>query len=659
MFPEKNIEALGVEMSRAERKLYDDVTEYIREYYNLAQQEENKAAGFTMVIYQKRLVSSIYAIQKSLENRMRAIQNDAVAEDLPDDVQELIPRYSTEPEMMTDAERERVEEALETVTVTLNQSQIQEELDRVKQLWRQAKDIETDSKARMLKQFVDQILTEDPDEKILIFTEYTDTLEYLRDQVFSEYDIAQVYGDLDQERRRQEMADFENEKSIMIATDAAQEGLNLQFAHILCNFDLPWSPTRIDQRMGRLHRYGQERTVEIRNLFFKNTRESEILNLLVEKTDQIESDLGMRSDVLGRVLEDVDLDDTIMAAIAEDRPTDEVVADIDETIEERKNALETVENEFLIRDRFDLSDEDDEILDVIERSQHGDVSEDDIEVLVREFFDEFDGDIRGVRPGPARAGGDVFQLDVPDVLSGDQVAGRYEQATFTRQVAMEEDEVEFIALDHPLVQSLIEFCLDSNRIGGQVAMKVAADGESTPGILFTYRLGYVSGAGEAVTEKLVPLYVTSEGEVGTKKPEFVDTLPPGEVGPAPVLEQLASTAEELHSIAEMEAWEQVESFAEEAREEREREVEIKREHAEQHFEEEISEWEERLETYRHQDEQGKDMSAPIGNAKRELESLRRERDDELARLDEEKHVTPEEPKLVTASLVVDSHPGER
>jgi len=659
MFPEKNIEALGVEMSPAERKLYDDVTEYIREYYNLAQQEENKAAGFTMVIYQKRLVSSIYAIQKSLENRMRAIQNDAVAEDLPDDVQELIPRYSTEPETLTDAERESVEEALETVTVTLNQSQIQEELDRVKQLWRQAKSIETDSKAQMLKQFVDRILTNDSDEKILIFTEYTDTLEYLRDQVFADHDIAQVYGDLDQERRRQEMADFENEKNIMIATDAAQEGLNLQFAHIMVNFDLPWSPTRIDQRMGRLHRYGQERTVEIRNLFFKDTRESEILNLLVEKTDQIESDLGMRSDVLGRVLEDVDLDDTIMAAIAEDRPTDEVVADIDETIEERKNALETVENEFLIRDRFDLSDEDDEILDVIERSQHGDVSEDDIEVLVREFFDEFGGDIRGVRPGPARAGGDVFQLDVPDVLSGDQVAGRYEQATFTRQVAMEEDDVDFIALDHPLVQSLIEFCLDSNRIDGQVAVKVASDGESGPGILFTYRLGYVSGAGEAVTEKLVPLYVTSEGEVSTRKPEFVDTLPPAEVGSTSSLDQLTSMAEDLHSIAEMEAWEQVESFADEAREEREREVEIKREHAEQHFEEEISEWEERLASYEQQDEQGKDMSAPIGNAKRELESLRRERDEELARLEEEKHVTPEEPELVTASLVLDNQPGKR
>jgi len=654
MFPEKNIEALGVDMSPAERKLYDDVTEYIREYYNLAQQEENKAAGFTMVIYQKRLVSSIYAIRKSLENRMRAIQNDAVAEGLSDDVQELIPRYSTEPETLTDAERERVEDELETVTITLNRAQIEQELTRVKQLWQQAKNIETDSKAQLLRRFVDDIIANDPDEKILIFTEYTDTLEYLREQILSNYDIAQVYGDLNQDRRRQEIADFESEKTVMIATDAAQEGLNLQFAHIMVNYDLPWNPIRIDQRMGRLHRYGQERTVEIRNLFFKNTRESEILNLLIEKTNQIESDLGMRSDVLGHVLEDVDLDDTIMSAIAEDRSTNQVVADIEKTIEERRQALQTVESEFLIRDRFDLSEEDQEILEVIERSQHGEISEDDIEILVREFFEEFGGNIRGVRPGPARAGGDVFQLDVPDVLSGGQVKGRYDQVTFTREVAMEREDIEFLSLDHVLVQSLIDFCLDSTRIGGRVAVKVVEEDELTPGLLFNYRLGYVSGAGESVTEKLVPLYVTLDGNVSTTKLEVIDTLPPGEVVSDKRIVRLTSMASELHEIAEMEAWDRVESFADEAREEREREVGIKRQHAKHHLEEQISEWKERLERYKQQNDRGKDMSAPIGNAKRQLESLRRELDDELARLEEEKHVTPEGPELVTASLILGS-----
>jgi viroplasmin and RNaseH domain-containing protein len=111
-------------------------------------------------------------------------------------------------------------------------------------------------------------------------------------------------------------------------------------------------------------------------------------------------------------------------------------------------------------------------------------------------------------------------------------------------------------------------------------------------------------------------------------------------------------AEDLYEAAEMEAWTHVESFAEEARTEREREIEIKREHAERYFEEQIEEWEERLEQYQHRAEQGADMSAPIGNAKQKLESLRREREEELSRLEEEKHVTPQEPELVTAAYVV-------
>lgn len=287
------------------------------------------------------------------------------------------------------------------------------------------------------------------------------------------------------------------------------------------------------------------------------------------------------------------------------------------------------------------------------------MSEDDIELLVRMFFDEFGGDIRGVRPGPARAGGDVFQFEVPNVLSGDQVAGQYEQATFTREVAMEEDRVEFIALDHPLVQSLIEFCLDSDRVRGEIAAKVAKEGEPAPGIVFNYRLGYIAGDGTDITEKLVPVYVTVDGQVSTTAPAIADTLPPEEASSSRTLDHLASMASEMHEKAEMEAWTQVESFADEARQEREHEVEIKRKHVKRHFEKEISQWQENLETYRQQDKQGKDMSAPIGNAKRQLENLRREREAELARLDEEQHVTPEEPELVTTSFVLDCARSER
>lgn len=200
--------------------------------------------------------------------------------------------------------------------------------------------------------------------------------------------------------------------------------------------------------------------------------------------------------------------------------------------------------------------------------------------------------------------------------------------------------------------------------------QVRADEEPTPGICFTYRLGYVSGAGDAVTEKLARLYATIDGEVTSERPEYVDTLSPSEVNRSQELDQLATMADDLHSVAEMRAWDEVESFAKEAREEREREVEIKREHAERHFKEQIQMWEERLEQYEAQDGPNKDMSAPIGNAKQNLDELRRERKAELSRLDEEQHVTPEEPELVTAAFAMSSiaqkysfsrsaHTGER
>jgi isopentenyl diphosphate isomerase/L-lactate dehydrogenase-like FMN-dependent dehydrogenase len=217
---------------------------------------------------------------------------------------------------------------------------------------------------------------------------------------------------------------------------------------------------------------------------------------------------------------------------------------------------------------------------------------------------------------------------------------------------MEVDDVEFISLDHPLVESLIEFCLDSERIQGEIATKAAATASRTPGILFNYRLGYVSGAGDVVTEKFVRFYVTPDSTVTTDVPELSKTAALDEISSSHEVGQLSSRAEDLYEAAEMEAWTHVESFAEEARTEREREIEIKRKHAERYFEEQIEDWEERLETYERRAEQGADMSAPIGNAKQKLESLRREREEELSRLQEEKHVTPQEPELVTAAYII-------
>ena len=654
MFPEKNIETLGVEFTPEERALYEDVTAYIRDHYNRALEADSNVAGFAMAIYQKRLVSSIYAIRQSLKNRMTTLESGGVdPSELSQMVRSLLPEYRSDPELLTDAQREHVEDALSGVTVDSDPNRIQQELEIVRGLYQQSKAIDTDSKATRLRQFVDGILAEDPGEKVLVFTEYTDTLEYLRRQVFADMNVAEIYGDLGQAERRRQIERFRDEANVLLATDAAREGINLQFAHIMVNYDLPWNPTRIDQRIGRLHRYGQERTVQIRNLFVEETRESQILELLVTKIEEIESALGMNSDVLGLVLDDFDLEDQIMAAVAGKDDPDVVATEVDQLVEEQKDAIRQIDERFLIRDRFDLSKEDAEILEVLEQSREEGVTGDDVATFVRTFFREFGGTIRGAHPGPAREGGDIYQLEVPRIIAGGNVADSYDRVTFTREIAVDHDDVEFIALDHGLVQNIIEFCLDADRVGGQTAIRVGASDVDTPGVLCYYRLRYLSGSGETVTERLQPIYVTVDGTVTTGTIDLTGAIPPENADSFDSVTSVTQIADRLIDAAENRAWREVSDLAEQAETERAREIAIKREHAERYFDSRIAELEERLDGYRdRQEREETEMSAVINRARSELQTLRQERDAEYERLDAEAQVVPDEPDLVSAAVVI-------
>lgn len=656
MFPEKNIETLPVEFTEEERKLYDDVTEYITEHYNLATEEENDAAGFAMVLYQKRLVSSIHAIRKSLKNRMDTIEaGGADPGELSQLTKSLLSRYREDPEMLTQAQREQVEEDLGGAAASTDPEKVKKELSMVRDLYNQAKAIDVDSKAERLRSYVDGILEEDPDEKVLIFTEYTDTLEYLRDRVFKDKDVAQIYGDLSQSQRQEELDKFEGEANVMLATDAAREGLNLQFAHLMVNYDLPWNPTRIDQRIGRLHRYGQDHTVEIRNLFIDETRESSILERLLDKIDEIEETLGMSSDVLGLVLEDVNLEDQIMAAIAEDDEPDSVADDLESLVENKEEAVRRVDEELLIRDKFDLSEEDKNIRDIVNKSAEDTVSETDVEFLVRTVCSKFGGSIENVRPGPAENGGDVFDLAIPDQIAGDQVDRRYNGATFDRKNAVADEELEFITLDHRTVRSMMEFCLDTDAVGGQTAILTGGGDLDTPGLLCNFRIGYLSGSGDTVTERLVQVYVTPDGNTQTGPFDITGGLPPSAAEEYPAIDAISGQAESLLSRAESVAWDLIDDLAEQAQEDREREVRIRRNHAESYFDYRINELKERIEKFEERDtEPGEDMSVVLAKHRRQLEDYREERAAELDRFEEEKQVIPDEPVLINMAVVVDA-----
>ena len=627
MFPDREITTLPVSLTESERQLYDDLTEYISAIYTVSAESDRYAAGFTMVIYQKRLVSSIRAITRSLQRRLR-------------DLDEKI-TIST-----------NVAERLNCV-----ESVVETEADVLKQLIQAAQDIDVDSKGQRLREFVRSIFEEEANEKILLFTEYTDTLEYLREDVLAEFDTVAIHGGMKQEDRKETIERFRDNARILLATDAAREGLNLQFAHIMVNYDLPWNPIRIDQRMGRLHRYGQDETVRVYNLFVEDTRESDILQLLVRKVDQIESDLGMRSDVLGTVLDDYDIEGAIMDAVTGQRSTEEVQKDIEDAIEVRKEAVERIEKEFLIRDKFDAEDLN-AIENLIDLSEEQPIGEDDIEQLVYQFCYEFGGEVKEDSTHFEEKY-TLFRVEVPDIISmNTDVDEVYTSVTFSRLVALDLPDSKLVSLNHPLVQEIVAYCLDGDWIDGQVVGLVTEETEFTPGILATYRLRYVSGDGETPTEDYTRVYIDSTGTLHNEIPSVNGALPSQLAAAHPDSFGVAKAATEALEDGKERAREVTETLVTEVENEREEDVDIKEKHAKRYFQHKIRELEDRLRGYEiEEDDTDKDMTVALRSTRKKLEDLEQEWQDELARLGRERMIIPDEPELVNAAVVTGRTPA--
>lgn len=653
MFPEKYIETLGVDFTEKESNLYEDITSYLQNEYRLGEDQEKHAAGFSKVIYQKRLVSSIQAIQRSLEKRADHLRKGGGKNELSQVVEKLLPQYEKRPETLTEKQRERIEKELQSVSSGQSAEEVRTELNTLDDLLTRAHSIDIDSKAKKLKNFINNLLESDPDEKILIFTEYTDTLEYLRDRVLPQHNIAQIHGSMSQGERRRQVETFRNNANIMIATDAAREGINLQFAHIMVNYDLPWNPIRIDQRMGRLHRYGQENDVFIYNLFVKETRESDILENLIMKIDRIEKDLGMRSDVLGMILDDSDfnLEDRIMEAIKNKQSGKQVVDDLDLIIEERKDAVKTIQENFLISDQFGESDLE-EIQQIIDNNKKDHLGQEDVRNLVELFISEFGGEISVL--DIKKYDGEIVSIKIPPMIYqlNDDVDMSYNKVTFDQNVAKEHEHIDFISMNHPLIENIIEYCLNEKIINGQTTVKYAANSDTPPGIKCNFRLGYTSADGSDETEEFVSIYVTVDAEVSDSIPDTNEGIKIKKMENNQDVVKIMEKSSDIVDIAKNEAKNRVQEMAEVAEQEKAEVVDIKRTHAKRYFEDAIETWEVRLENYKKEKQKGKDMTLPIRNANSKIKELQDSRKAEFEKLHQEESVLPEAPKLVNAAVIV-------
>jgi SNF2 family DNA or RNA helicase len=343
LFPERRARTINYVLSDAEAKLYEAVTHYVMEEMNKADELDGKRKrniGFALTSLQRRVASSPGAIFQSLKNRRERLQKRLREEKILERERALsveeegLPDVPEDEDDFSDNEREAIEtEFVDRATASKTIGELQNEIDTLGRLAAQAEAVVksgTDRKWNELSQILQKTERELLDEegrlrKLIIFTEYRATLEYLRERVASVLGdcaaVAVIHGGVRRDERRRIQTEFRSDKNlrVLVATDAAGEGVNLQNANLMVNYDLPWNPNRIEQRFGRIHRIGQTEVCHLWNLVAKETREGDVYHTLLTKLENISRAFqGRVFDILGEIFEENaegSLKDMLIAAI--------------------------------------------------------------------------------------------------------------------------------------------------------------------------------------------------------------------------------------------------------------------------------------------------------------------------------------------------------
>jgi SNF2 family DNA or RNA helicase len=518
LFPERIAYTVPYRLSDAEARLYKAVTEYVREEFNRADalQDDKRAGtvGFALTILQRRLASSPEAISQSLrrrrerlESRLRELEllQRGAAAAVPaaltpvleeEDLEDLEEAPDNE---VAVAEEEILDQATAARTIEELKAEIAT-LARLEALAQAVRRSGVDRKWRELANLLQEIFTPaafattvseqgatygsgpvpgpipSPRQKIVIFTEHRDTLNYLVERISTLLGRVQavviIHGGLGREERRKTQEAFlhDPEVQVLVATDAAGEGINLQRAHLMVNYDLPWNPNRIEQRFGRIHRIGQTEVCHLWNLVAEETREGDVYRTLLEKLELARERLGGQVfDVLGKVqFEGRPLRELLIEAIRYgERPEvrarlTQVIADafdptrLRDLLEERALVHDVMDASRLARIREDM-----------ERAEARRLQPHYIESFFLEAFRRLGGSLRQREPRRYEITHVPATVRNRDRLigTGEPVLSRYERITFEKALISPQGQplAAFVCPGHPLLDSVIDLTLERHR----------------------------------------------------------------------------------------------------------------------------------------------------------------------------------------------------
>lgn len=657
LFPPRHVETIKYRMSDNDDEitLYNAVTDYVKNHYNKALQKEKRNVAFAMVILQRRMASSVRAIRRSLERRRNRLQDLLEKGEF---LQEGGHRTDPEEALEDMEEKERwkkEEELLEKLTSAETLDELKEEigkLDNLIVLAKKAEKGESEVKLSKLKELIQEEGLSESGDKLLIFTEANDTREYLIEKLKAwGYSVTSIHGGMDLDRRIAAEDEFRNRAQVMVATEAAGEGINLQFCHLCINYDIPWNPNRLEQRMGRVHRYGQQHEVFIYNMVASDTIEGKILDKLFEKLKKMREHLGSDRvfDVIGDVLPGKSLKDLILDAISRARTLDDILADFDSVPDlEAVQRVKDATMESLATRHIDLT----RILGEQRLALENRLVPEYVENFFCRAATVFDIAMEKRADGfwrIPRVPYDIRNQSHDFKLRYGQVNPDYARMSFDKAKAFK-GEAEFVAMGHPLMEGIVE-CIfqrfESDAASGAVLYD--PDGK-LDGLLWYLQTEIKDGKGRTAGRRLFAVYEDAGGNCTLVSPAILWDLKPASVDA--INDVSSSRQADQNAIVDFAITYALEPYRAELQEQRQKDAQIKTKYGLKSLDDLIFRSEEKLADYHTRQAMGEKIpEATIFNEQQRKEEQQRKKERLTREIEAETHLLPNDPVVLGVARV--------
>jgi superfamily II DNA or RNA helicase len=559
LFTKREVRTAAFDLDHGEYEFYGALTRFVEEQSIKAMEDDSargRALAFTMAMLQRRFASSVYAVRRSLERmrdkRQKILANpqkyrqEQIEAKLPDDFEEL-----------PEDERTAIEAELEELVVTIDPATLRDEIQKLGVLIQTARALEAsehESKLDKLKKVLrEQNIFDDPKMKLLVFTEHKDTLDYLAGDGKEGRPLGKLrawglkttqihggmkIGDRDTPNTRiYAEREFREDAQILVATEAAGEGINLQFCWFMINYDIPWNPVRLEQRIGRIHRYGQEKDCLVFNFVAASTREGRVLAKLHERLQEIRRELGTDQvfDVVGDVFPAATLEKLFREMYAQRMDEHDIAARIVKDVDPKRFRQITHSTlEGLAKRELNLSAIVGKSAEAKERRL--------VPEVIRDFFVAA-APLSNVNPKPVQKDSPIYRVGkLPRTLVslGEKLEPRfgrlgkeYQRIAFDKVTLLQDPTLEWVTPGHPLFEAVRADVTDRVQEDLKRGAVFYDLNVKAPLRLDVFAASIKDGRNNTVSRRLFVVQTDQDGTMTIRQPTYFLELTPADPGTKP------------------------------------------------------------------------------------------------------------------------------